>query len=56
MVFLQGKKTKFIALIAALYVVLDVFAVINFTPEQEQSLAVFGLALLAFALRDAIKK
>lgn len=54
--FLQGKKAKFIALVAALYAVLDVFAVIAFTPEQEKALAILGLALLAFAFRDAIKK
>lgn len=52
--FFEGKKAKLIALIAALYAILDVFALINITVEQEKALAIFGLALLAFAFRDAI--
>lgn len=54
--WLEGKKTYITALILAVYGVLKVFNLVNFTPDQE--LAVFALvgSALGISLRSAIKK
>jgi small-conductance mechanosensitive channel len=53
--YLRGKKVNIIAIVGALYGVLDVFNIINISTEQKTALATLGLALLALAFRDAIK-
>ena len=52
--FFRGMKTKLVALVIAIYGVLNVFNVINITPEQEKALGILGVALLAVFLHEAI--
>jgi hypothetical protein len=53
--FLGGKKSYIVSVLVALYTLLNVFGVLNTTPEQD--IAVYGLlsALFGMAIRSAIK-
>lgn len=52
--FLKGKKTYLISVFTAVYGLLVVFGVVNFTPEQETAINLLVLALLGSTLRAAI--
>lgn len=51
---LKGKKTYIVSILSAIYLVLTVFGVIKFTPEQENAINLLVLALLGSTLRSAI--
>lgn len=54
--YFSGKKTYILGVLTALYGVLTVFDVINFTAEQEKAVFVFLAAVFTITLRAGIAK
>ena len=54
--FLQGKKTYIVAVLTALYTVLQAFNVINTTPEQDLAIYALLAAVFGATIKSAIKK
>jgi len=54
--FLEGKKTYILSVFTASYTLLQVFNVINTTPDQDKAVYGFLIALLGMSIRAAITK
>lgn len=53
--YLEGKKTYIVAVITALFTVLEVFGVVNVTPEQRGAIYALLAAMFGAAIRASIK-
>ena len=53
---LEGRKTYLISILTAIYVLLQAFGFVDFTPEQEQAINLLILALFGASLRSGMTK
>ena len=54
--FFVGKKTYFVSLLTAIYVLLQAFGVVDVNAEQEQAINLLVLALFGITLRLGLSK